>query len=952
MALTAVQSKSIDAAEKYFSESLSVGDYYMGEAIRGTLHGKGTQILGLDEGGIVTSEAFKRLLRGHHPATNEQLAQRVRKDRRPCLDLTFSVPKSVSALYAVNEDHAILEAFGEAVKETMERDVEPLAARRVRSGEHAWSQQQQSTGNLLYAKFLHRTARPVDGKVDPHLHFHCIVFNHTTDDGTHYALEPEQIFRQRYSLQAKFEARLARKLKFNLGYDVERVSFRQSGKLKKGWEIKGIDRSTIEKFSRRTAEIEAKAKELGIKDPKKKEALSIDTREKKNATENFHDLRDEWRSRLDDRERQVFENLKKHTRKQGQQEDERAMAAEAVGYALDHHLYRASTVEKHTLIGTAAQHSLFLTPEQIEAALEAGHILHGKREERGIDRQLVTTLEVYKAEQRMIEFAKHSRGMRQAIARQPHPFKRTFLNDQQRAAVEHILTSRDTVMTVTGGAGTGKSSLLEEAAEGIAKGGKRMYAFAPTTGARDVLVEKGFTEAQTVEHLLRNPELQMKLKDQVLLIDEAALLDVRSMNSIFDVVEQQNARLILAGDTAQHNTVRRGEALRILEEHAGLQAVQVEKIQRQQGAYKRAIEMIGLGSEVIDHRTGLTGIVAGFDMLDRMGKIVEIDGEERLDKLAEEYLANSTQKSAPLVIAPSHAEGDELTARIRGQLMENQAIGRGRGFSILRSLHLSEAEKSQTSSYEEPGLVVQFHQNSTGFQRGNRYRVEQGNEGPQLKPLAGGPAKAIPLEHADRFEVYEQAEVELAKGDKIRFTLGGKAADGRRRISNGRVDEVSGFDRQGNIRLASGMTIAKEYGHLDHGYVHTSYASQGKQAKLAMAAIGSQSLPAVNAKQLYVTCSRGEEDVVIYVDDKEAVRRAIQNADEQLSATEMIEGQAAKARRRHRDISLHRRQLMERSREWWNKTFRSRHAGWSPVAAENRAVRHPSQPSSPQLGLG
>jgi len=39
---------------------------------------------------------------------------------------------------------------------------------------------------------------------------------------------------------------------------------------------------------------------------------------------------------------------------------------------------------------------------------------------------------------------------------------------------------------------------------------------------------------KTVEHLLRNKQLHPDLKDQVIWIDEAGLLDVRSMNGIFE----------------------------------------------------------------------------------------------------------------------------------------------------------------------------------------------------------------------------------------------------------------------------------------------------------------------------------------------------------------------------------------------------------------------------------
>ncbi len=86
-------------------------------------------------------------------------------------------------------------------------------------------QRSHKTGNLIYADFLHKTSRPVNGRVDPHLHIHAFVLNYTQDDGQYYAAELEEIFRQRASLQAKFEARLARKLQHVLGYDVEKVRY-------------------------------------------------------------------------------------------------------------------------------------------------------------------------------------------------------------------------------------------------------------------------------------------------------------------------------------------------------------------------------------------------------------------------------------------------------------------------------------------------------------------------------------------------------------------------------------------------------------------------------------------------------------------------------------------------------------------------------------------------------
>ncbi|QDS99329.1 MobF family relaxase [Adhaeretor mobilis] len=941
--LIATQAKSIAGTQKYFDKVLTQGDYYLGQEVNGQWHGKGAELLGLEEGAMVTKEQFCSLLAGLHPLTEAKLAQRTRKDRRPGVDFTYSVPKSVSIAWALKKDDRILEAMREAVHETMARDVEPLMCRRVRDGAKAATKDRKRTGKLIYADFLHKTSRPVEGKTDPHLHVHAFCLNWTHDEGKHYAAEMEEIVRSRPYLQAAFEARLAGKLR-RFGYQVEATEYTQGGKRKKGWEIVGIDRSTIEKFSQRTQQVEAFAEEHGVTDEVKKAKLGLKTREKKDQGATVETLRKEWENRLTPHEREQLEMLGQGAIGKETETVRIEKTRQALQYALEHHLYRQSTVEKQAVIATALEKGLTLTPEEVATELDRQEVIQAERDVRGAKRQYVTTPEVLEAEERMIAYARDGRGTRLPIARQEHHFKREWLNDQQKEAVRHVLNSRDTVTGVMGGAGTGKSSLMQEAAEAIEASDKKLFVFAPSTGAKEVLEEKGFAKAQTVEHLLRNEKLHPELQDQVLWVDEAGLLDTRSMLGIFDIAKAQNARVVLSGDTRQHSSPRRGEAARILEQEAGLSIARVEKIQRQRGRYKEAIELIGRGNEIVDRKQNLTGLAAGFELLDKLGKVKEVSTDDRHALLAEEYL-KAKGKETPLVVSPTHAEGRAVTQHIRNGLREQGAIGKeDRELVQLKSLNLTEAERKTPECYRQPGLVVQFHQNvKGGYVRGERYRVEVDQQGEvALLPIAGGAKKPVPIETPGRFEVYREEKLGLAVGDKVRFSLGGTATDRKRRISNGRIDEVAGFDKRGNLKLKSGMTVSKDYGHLDHGFVITSQTAQGKDAKKAIAAMGSQSLPAINAKQLYVTASRGKEDVTLYVDDKAAIRRAIQGSGQQLSATELVKdqkqtSQQTQQRRPSQQVVSHvkrRQSVIERAREWWQR----RGAGKSSVRGAGRAL--------------
>ncbi len=954
--LLATQSNSVTGTQKYYESVLTHGDYYLGQEVAGHWHGKGSKILGLVEGEAVTKQQFVDLLKGYHPVSGDKLTQRIRKDRRPGVDLTYSVPKSVSLAWAFLKDERILDLLREAVHETMREDVEPLMQRRLRKGKNAKTKNRTETGKLIYADFLHKTSRPVDGVPDPHLHVHAFVMNWTEENGKHYAGEFEEIIRQRASLQAKFESRMADKLQ-QIGYQVEHVEYEQSGKIKRGWEIKGLDRSTIEKFSRRTTQVEEYAKENGIRDAEHKGKIGKLTREKKENGKSIAELRSTWQKRLTAQERSQFKNLtqgnnQKQDQSKKQSQDERA--AVSVQYALDHHLYRQSTVERHQLVKTALEHALNLRPQVIEKAIKSQNLIERQVNVNGAKRHLVTTRSVLKAEQDMIGYARSGRGTRKAIHSKEYQCSREWLNDHQKGAVQHVLSSRDSVVAIAGGAGTGKTSLMQEAVEAIQKNKKQVFTFAPSSGAKEVLQKKGFKESETVEHLVRNTKLQSKLKDQMIWIDEAGLVDVRSMNKVFKIAKDQNARVVLSGDTRQHASPRRGEALWLLENEAGLKIARAEKIQRQQGKYRKAVALVSKGLEVIDERTGKTGLLAGFEMLDAMGKIKEISSADRYAQLAKTYLKSNDQGKSTLVIAPTHAEAGAATSEIRSQLKsEGKLSSDEKEFTQYRSLNLSGAQKGEVKTYQkQEDLIIQFHQNTQGgFKRGDRYQVlKTTDKEVELVHLNSKERRKLPLGSTDRFEVYNEKKLQIAVGDKIRFSLGGKSKDGKGRISNGRLDEVKSFDRQGNIVLKNGWVVSKSYAHLDLGYVITSHASQGKDRDIAIAAMGSHSLPAINARQFYVTVSRGREDVVLYVEDKAKVRDAIQRSGKQFSASELVKTPTSSKEQSSKDRSSanHKKRSLsfrDRIHKWWRSVTSGR---------TNRAAAARQQPSlgrSPGFGM-
>src|ERR1700734_1205212 len=145
------QQNSGAAAKTYYATA----DYYSeGQEIVGSWGGKGASLLGLE--GTVDKFSFERLCDNLDPRTGKPLTARTRSERTVGYDFTFSVPKSVSLLYALSGDQGIMEAFRGAVDETMQ-EIEAEMKTRIRMGGR---DEDRVTGNMAWAELTHTPSRP------------------------------------------------------------------------------------------------------------------------------------------------------------------------------------------------------------------------------------------------------------------------------------------------------------------------------------------------------------------------------------------------------------------------------------------------------------------------------------------------------------------------------------------------------------------------------------------------------------------------------------------------------------------------------------------------------------------------------------------------------------------------------------------------------------------------
>ncbi|MEM9167050.1 MAG: MobF family relaxase [Planctomycetota bacterium] len=873
-------SGSADGVKDYFRRGLSRGEYYTRslsheQELIGSWGGRGAERLRLSGG--VDKDAFDRLCENRHPSKDERLTPRTKDNRRAAYDFNFHVPKSVSVMLELAGDARITEAFRDAVAITME-EMERDTQTRVRIDNQNDS---RTTGCMVWAEFTHFTARPVDGVPDPHLHQHCVVFNQTWDsvESRWKAIDVGDIKRDAPYFQAAYHARLAENLR-GLGYRIERSH--------DGWEIAGVPRSVLENFSRRTDEIERAAERLGITDAERKAELGATTRQRKAADLGMEQLRPEWAGRLTAEEQTTLNKVQAMSR-HGPQivPDAERHASLALDHAIKDAFERRSVTEERRLLATALEHGVgrvtpALVRQEFERRVADGEILTGTHERR----MFVTTPDVLAEEQKMLATVREGRGTVSPLKTE-HAFADHELSEQQRAAVEHVLTTPDTVVAITGRAGVGKTRVMREVVDAIEATGRGVHAAAPTAKAvHDTLQADGFANAKTVAAYLVDPSTPEVIRNQVLWVDEAGLLSAPDMARLIELAHENDTRLILTGDTRQHRSVIRGDALRLLETESGVKPAELSEIRQQHTPlYREAAERLSLGDTE-----------RGFDRLEQMGAVHEIADEDRPRKLAEAYVQSIESGQSTLVIAPTHAEGNRVTEAIREELKRSQKLGQTEHtVEKLESLNLTRAEKADPARYRH-GDVLIFSQNvSGGFRRGDRAEVIEHEQGdPTLKRDRDGKEAPIPTKAADRFEAYRNSSITLSPGDRVRITHNGKNRDGRHKVYNGADYQLDTVDADGTLTFKNGWKFDKRFGHVDYGYCMTSDAAQGRTVDHVIIAQSSESVGASSRQQFYTSVTRGRHRVSVFTDDKDRLRTSIARDASRMTATELLRSQAGK----------------------------------------------------------
>ena len=155
-------------------------------------------------------------------------------------------------------------------------------------------------------------------------------------------------------------------------------------------------------------------------------------------------------------------------------------------------------------------------------------------------------------------------------------------------ALESVAASK--VVVVTGGPGTGKTTVTRQIVARLEANGLRVSLCSPTGRAAKRLAEATGREARTIHRLLefapneggfRRDENQ-PLETDALIVDESSMIDIRLMNALLRAVPD-HARLILVGDIDQLPSVGPGNVMGDIIASGAVSVARLGQIYRQSG---------------------------------------------------------------------------------------------------------------------------------------------------------------------------------------------------------------------------------------------------------------------------------------------------------------------------------------------------------------------------------
>jgi conjugative relaxase-like TrwC/TraI family protein len=674
--------------EAYYERSVAGGidDYYAGRGESpGVWVGRGAAELELD--GVVDDGQLGRLIGGKHPLTSAELRRHPPKKQITVeridpasgertlevrtlspvagYDLVFSPPKSVSLLHALGSDE-VRHAANQAHLASWQAALSYLEERACVTRKGKNGVQRERGSGFVAAAYQHRTSRAQD----PHLHTHVIVANMArSPDGEWRALDGRPILKD-YRLAAGYlyQAQLRFELTRSLGVEWHESEHGMA-------EISGVPEAALLAFSQRRAQVLDYLERRGGAGFYAAKVAAIETRDRKEPVD-LPRLRLEWAAQAAEHDLGRRELKRLLGRTVVRELDEVEVAARLAGpEGLTG--TRSSFSGPDAVMAWAQAHTQgaptgrvlslvehFLAMEQVAPVVAATVGRPG----------WFSTVELLRKERVALQLAAAGREVRvpvvspatlEQVAREREP----TLAPEQVAVVRDAGSSPDRVVCVVGHAGAGKTTALAALADAYRRDGHTVIGAAPSgVAAANLAAETGIPSG-TLHRLLAEARQRGGLPRHCLLVvDEAAMADTRTLTRLLFQVEYAEGKAVLVGDSAQLPAVGPSGLFAGIVERNG--AIELPGNRRQHdGLERRALTLLreGRSRDYLAHAAEQGRLTVAADRLQAKAQLV-----------ADWWQTARDDPVGSVMIAYRRADVAELNSVARALLERDRLLGRER----------------------------------------------------------------------------------------------------------------------------------------------------------------------------------------------------------------------------------------------------------------------------------
>ena len=413
------------------------------------------------------------------------------------------------------------------------------------------------------------------------------------------------------------------------------------------------------------------------------------------------------------------------------------------------------------------------------------------------------------------------------------------LSAKQKEAIQSI--NSNNVVIITGGPGTGKTTIIKNVIDIYKSHGKKVVLCAPTGRAAKRMTEMTGEEAKTLHRLLEIGKIEKDneftimnyevapIDADVIIVDEASMVDIYLMNYLLNGI-YQGTKLILVGDTDQLPSVGPGSVLKDIINSERIKTIFLDEIFRQAAQSKIIVN---------SHRVN--------------------DGEYFLDKEEQEGLKDDffyiKEKSQDIML-------DQIISLCKGRLKN---IG---DYDFFENIQILSPTKKGLLGTKELNKRLQEELNPSSDKK-NEKKVGE-----------------VIFREGDRvMQVKNNYDIYWEKGNTLSLTY--ESGTGIFNGELGKIVKIDFLNKQIKILFDDEKEAWYAFSDMDqieHAYAITVHKAQGSEFDVVIMVVTQSSTMLLTRNLLYTGLTRAKK-LLILIGNDNVVKFMIQNADTKIRNT-------------------------------------------------------------------